>query len=86
MRTKLYVTARILPLSSHSTRWGQSAAIGICVGYRVNRLIRGLDENVSLIRMAYGHRPPRISTRDANEPKKAAKKILSHKKDNWVCE
>jgi hypothetical protein len=27
MRTKLYVTARILPLSSHSTRWGQSAAI-----------------------------------------------------------
>jgi hypothetical protein len=59
---------------------------GICVGYRVNRLIRGLDENVSLIRMAYGHRPPRISTRDANEPKKAAKKILSHKKDNWVCE
>jgi hypothetical protein len=29
MRTKLYVTARILPLSSHSTRWGQSAAIVI---------------------------------------------------------
>ena len=59
---------------------------GICVGYRVNRLIVGLDENVSLIRMAYGDRPPRISTGDANEPKKAAKKILSHKKDNWAYE
>jgi hypothetical protein len=26
MRTVLYVTARILPVSSHPTRWGQNAA------------------------------------------------------------
>jgi len=39
-----------------------------------------------VIRMAYGDRPPRVSTRDAREPKKAAKKILAHKKDNWAYE
>jgi hypothetical protein len=59
---------------------------GICVGYLAMRLMRGLGENVSLIRLAYGDMPPRISTRDANDPKKAAKRILSHKKDNWAYE
>jgi len=93
-RSEIYAAALDLGLASFTEMnaselmWAHYANnyAGICVGYQANRLMRGLGENVSLIRMAYGDRPPRVSTRDAREPKKAAKKILAHKKDNWAYE
>lgn len=59
---------------------------GICLAYSTQRLVDGLPHHVSLIRLAYGDDPPRISTDDVRNTELAARKILSQKKYNWAYE
>src|SRR5262245_23966877 len=60
--------------------------MGICVGYRTQRLLEGLSSEVHLVRLAYGGSPPEISDTDMNDHPTTAIKILSHKKSNWIYE
>jgi len=59
---------------------------GICVGYRPDALVSALPDDVHLVRVAYGAKPPDITANDGSVPRQAARKILSHKKSSWVYE
>ena len=59
---------------------------GICVGYAPQNLVDGLPDNVHLVRVAYGTKPPDITAKDAAHPNGAATKVLSHKKASWLYE
>jgi hypothetical protein len=59
---------------------------GICVGYAPANLIEGLPNDTRLVRVAYGTKPPDITGSDASDPRKAAIKVLSHKKASWLYE
>jgi hypothetical protein len=59
---------------------------GICVGYVPQELLMGLPDNSHLVRVAYGTKPPDITTADGANAKKAASKVLSHKKASWLYE
>jgi len=59
---------------------------GICVAYSTKRLIDGLSEHVSLVRLGYGDAPPLVSANEALNAERAARKILSQKKLNWAYE
>jgi len=59
---------------------------GICVAYRPIPLIKGLPDDTHLARLTYGNTPPKIDNSEATNLDKAATKILSHKKSNWVYE
>jgi hypothetical protein len=59
---------------------------GICVAYSTKRLVDGLAEQVSLVRLGYGDAPPLVSSGEALNAERAARKILSQKKQNWSYE
>jgi len=59
---------------------------GICVGYRPDRLIKGLADGVHLLRLSYGNEPPAITEADMRSVIDTARRVLSHKKSNWVYE
>lgn len=52
---------------------------GICIEYRASQLLHGLPDDADLVRMAYDDLPPRITSRDSNNPENAARKIFSQK-------
>jgi hypothetical protein len=58
---------------------------GICIEYYANRLLNGLPDGVSLVRLGYDERPPRLTKADLQN-RQAAHKILSQKKFNWSYE
>lgn len=59
---------------------------GVCVAYSTSRLVDGLSEQVSLVRLGYGDAPPLISSSEARNAERTARKILSQKKLNWAYE
>jgi hypothetical protein len=59
---------------------------GVCVAYSTRKLIDGLSEHVSLVRLGYGDAPPLVSSNEALNAERAARKILSQKKLNWAYE
>lgn len=59
---------------------------GVCIAYSTKRLIDGLSETVSLVRLGYGDAPPLVSSNEALNAERAARKILSQKKLNWAYE
>jgi hypothetical protein len=59
---------------------------GVCIAYSTKRLLDGLSENVSLVRLGYGDAPPLVSANEALNAERAARKILSQKKLNWAYE
>jgi hypothetical protein len=59
---------------------------GICVRYRTQALIDGLEDRVRVVKVSYGDAPPAVGQEDALNSRSAAIKILSHKKANWVYE
>jgi hypothetical protein len=59
---------------------------GICLGYTPKALLNGLPSTCHLVRVAYGSKPPDISSKDAESPYKAAMKVLSHTKASWIYE
>jgi hypothetical protein len=59
---------------------------GICVAYSAKRLVDGLAEQVSVVRLGYGDAPPLVSFGEALNAERAARKILSQKKLNWAYE
>ena len=59
---------------------------GICVGYRTRELIAGLPDNVHLVRVAYDGEPPIVGNAGAGDARSTARKVLSHKKANWIYE
>ena len=58
---------------------------GICIEYYADRLRNGLPDSVSLVRLGYDERPPRLTKSDLQN-RQAAHKILSQKKFNWSYE
>ena len=58
---------------------------GICIEYYADRLRNGLPDSVSLVRLGYDERPPRLTKADLQN-RQAAHKILSQKKFNWSYE
>jgi hypothetical protein len=59
---------------------------GMCIAYATQRLVDRLQDNVSLVRVAYGDAVPLISSKEASDVDAAARHILSHKKLNWQYE
>lgn len=59
---------------------------GICISYYAKRLLRGLPNDVNLVRLAYVDKPPLIATGHARDAHDAAIRILSQKKYNWAYE
>src|SRR5262249_19756940 len=45
---------------------------GICVGYRTDSLLQGLDDNIVLVRMQYADRSPLLSKKDSTDVRTAA--------------
>lgn len=74
--------------NSNELMWAHYADnyAGICVRYKTQSLVDGLDPDVRLVRVAYGDAPPPVGREDALNSKSAAIKILSHKKANWAYE
>lgn len=68
--------------------WAHYAAnySGICVSYSTRELISGLSDNVKVVKVAYGDRPPSIYLRHVKDVGGAAVGILSQKKENWAYE
>jgi hypothetical protein len=59
---------------------------GICIKYYSQRLLDALPSRVSLVHMAYGDSPPRVTSKDIGNDDSGARKILSQKKFNWAYE
>lgn len=59
--------------------------VGICVGYRVTRLVEGLSASCSLARVMYGDRPFSLTTRRRRSSIRA-REVLSTKNLKWAYE
>jgi hypothetical protein len=59
---------------------------GICLSYSAKTLLRGLPDDVNLVRLAYVDKPPLLATGHARAAREAAIRILSQKKYNWAYE
>ncbi|MET3842250.1 DUF2971 domain-containing protein [Bradyrhizobium sp. OAE829] len=59
---------------------------GICIEYYPQRLLDALNNRYYLVRVGYGDSPPRVTTSDAEDRQTAVRKLLAHKKYNWVYE
>lgn len=59
---------------------------GICIGYHPSTLLKGIPDTAHLARLGYGLAPPRIGKDDSPYSKRAAIKVLSHKKACWAYE
>jgi hypothetical protein len=59
---------------------------GICVGYRTASLLNGLDDDYSLVRIQYAGSSPMLTSEDAKDLWRAARKLLSFKNGGWQYE
>lgn len=59
---------------------------GICIAYPLARLLRGLDEDHTLARVAYGDRPFYLNLRSLHDTGLRARAILSTKNLKWSYE
>jgi hypothetical protein len=59
---------------------------GICIRYYAERLRNALPSTISLVRLGYDERPPRLTNSDIKVIGQAARKIFAHKKFNWAYE
>jgi hypothetical protein len=59
---------------------------GICIGYRTDSLLDGLDDQYSLVRIQYVDSSPMLTSEDAKDGSRAARKLLSFKNDGWQYE
>lgn len=59
---------------------------GICIGYRTASLLDGLDDQYSLVRIQYVDSSPMLTSEDAKDSSRAARKLLSFKNDGWQYE
>ena len=68
--------------------WAHYAAnySGICIEYDALKLVRNLDNDVSVVRLAYGDKPPAVDMDKPLDVTQTAKEILSHKKSSWAYE
>lgn len=74
--------------SNSELMWAHYSAnySGICIGYRTEALLSGLDNSVSLIRIQYADRSPLLTMLDAQKITTAVRKILSFKNARWQYE
>lgn len=59
---------------------------GLCLCYATRRLVKGLSDEVKLVRLAYVDEPPLIYPSHVRNVHEAAIRILSQKKYNWAYE
>jgi hypothetical protein len=71
----------------HELMWAHYANQfkGICVSYSLSRLLKGLGEDVSFVRMYYDETVPTVH-RTNKEPSQLAKMVLSYKNYRWLYE
>jgi hypothetical protein len=74
--------------NSNELMWTHYAArsTGICIEYRPQKLLTGLPDGATLVRVGYDEKPAFVSVADLNDPPRAIKKVLSQKKFNWAYE
>lgn len=71
----------------HELMWAHYADqfSGICVEYSLARLLKNLDDDITLVRMFYSEVVPVIG-RTKKDPGDTARKILSYKNYRWLYE
>jgi hypothetical protein len=74
--------------NSNELMWTHYAArsAGICIEYRPRKLLVGLPDGATLVRVGYDDKPAFVSVADLNDSSLAIKKVLSQKKFNWAYE
>jgi hypothetical protein len=59
---------------------------GICIEYRVKKLIVALPDDATIVRIAYNDKPAEVGLGDSKDITEAVKKAFSQKKFNWAYE
>lgn len=91
--SSIYAERRVIGIASltethqHEPMWAYYADQfkGICIGYHTKKLLKALDPDIDLIRMAYNENPPLLA-RDRNSAIDKAKLTLGTKSVKWMSE
>ncbi len=59
---------------------------GICFGYSTRALLKGLPNDVNLVRLAYVDKPQQLLATHATDAGSAAIRVLSQKQHDWAYE
>ncbi len=73
-------------INNHHVMWAHYADQfrGICVSYRLSRLLNGLGSRIEFTRMTYREKLPTV--RESKRPREEAIRVLSSKHDRWAYE
>lgn len=79
--------ASMSEVSDHEPMWAHYADqfAGMCVQYSLNRLLKGLDDDVAITRMMYSEREP-VLLKDRSDALDRARLCLSSKTVRWASE